>query len=95
VNGQIVTVAEEATVIQKFQEIEQVKIKVKMVGIFECIGETELHDFEEFGRINGSAIIFPYIREHIANVSLKAGIGAIILPPINFTKNKSGNRKTE
>lgn len=58
-----------------------------MVGIFECIGETLLKDYEEFGRINGAAIIFPYIREHITTLSLKAGIGVIIIPPINFVKN--------
>ncbi|MDR0864277.1 MAG: protein-export chaperone SecB [Candidatus Symbiothrix sp.] len=88
VNDKVITVAEEATLVQKFQDVEQVKIKVKMIGIFECIGESALKDFDEFGKINGAAIIFPYIREHITNISLKAGIGAIILPPVNFTKNK-------
>lgn len=29
--------------------------------------------------------MFPYIREHITALSLKAGLGSIILPPINFT----------
>jgi preprotein translocase subunit SecB len=86
VNGKTITVVDEATLVQKFQDIEQVKIKVKMVGVFECTGETQLKNFEEFGRINGAAIIFPYIREYITNISLKAGIGAIILPPVNFTK---------
>jgi preprotein translocase subunit SecB len=88
VNGKLITVAEEATLVQKFQDVEQVKIKVKMVGVFECIGESLLKDFDEFGNINGAAIIFPYIREHITTLSLKAGIGAIILPPVNFTNNK-------
>jgi preprotein translocase subunit SecB len=86
VNGKTITVVDEATLVQKFQDIEQVKIKVKMIGVFECIGESALKDFEEFGKINGAAIIFPYIREYITNISLKAGIGAIILPPVNFTK---------
>ena len=58
-----------------------------MVGIFECIGESQLKDYEKFGKINGAAIIFPYIREHITNLSMKAGLGPIILPPVNFTKN--------
>jgi preprotein translocase subunit SecB len=86
VNGKVITVAEEATLVQKFQEVEQVKVKVKMIGVFECIGDSQLKNFDEFGRVNGAAIIFPYIREHITNISLKAGIGAIILPPVNFTK---------
>lgn len=87
VNDKVITVAEEAILIQTFQEIEQFKFKVKMIGIFECVGESQLTDFDEFGRINGAAIIFPYIREHITNISLKAGIGTIILPPVNFTKS--------
>jgi preprotein translocase subunit SecB len=87
VNGKTITVAEEVSVEQKFQEIEQVKIKVKMVGIFEIIGEPSIENLDEFGKINGAAIIFPYIREHITNLSLKGGIVAILLPPVNFTNN--------
>lgn len=87
VEDNVISVAETVTVIQKCDEIEQVKIKVKMVGIFESVGKSQLNDFDAFGRINGAAIIFPYIREHITNLTLKSGIPAIILPPVNFTKN--------
>ena len=86
VNGKIINVSEEVTLVQKFQDLEQVKVKVRMVGVFECVGNSQIVNFDEFGRVNGAAIIFPYIREHITNISLKAGIGAIILPPVNFTK---------
>lgn len=85
VRGRVITVAENVILVQKYDDIEQVNIKVKMIGIFESIGDSPIHDFDEFGKINGAAIIFPYIREHIANISLKSGIGAIILPPVNFT----------
>ena len=88
VSEKVITVTEEVAVVQKLKGIEQVNIKVKMVGIFKCVGESSLTDFEEFGRVNGAAIIFPYIREHITHLSLKGGIGAIILPPINFTNKK-------
>lgn len=87
VEKNIITVAETVYFTQKYNDVEQVNIEVKMVGIFECIGETLLKDYEEFGRINGAAIIFPYIREHITTLSSKAGIGVIIIPPINFVKN--------
>ena len=87
VEKNIITVAETVYFTQEYNDVEQVNIEVKMVGIFECIGETLLKDYEEFGRINGAAIIFPYIREHITTLSLKAGIGVIIIPPINFVKN--------
>ena len=87
VDNTMISVTETVTVIQKCDNVEQVKIKVKMVGIFESIGKSQLKDFDAFGRINGAAIIFPYIREHITNLTLKSGIPAIILPPVNFTTN--------
>lgn len=65
-----------------------------MVGVFKRIGDSELIDNEQFGRINGAAIIFPFVREHIANIALKAGLGSLILPPVNFTKvNVESNKK--
>lgn len=85
VNGKQITVAETVTVSQIINDEEQFSFCVKMVGVFECVGESKISDFEKFGKINGAAIIFPYIREHITNLSLKAGIGPIILPPVNFT----------
>ncbi|MBQ5984105.1 MAG: protein-export chaperone SecB [Bacteroidales bacterium] len=82
-----VIVGEEVSVIQTFQNVEQVKIRVKMVGMFTRVGESEINDLDAFGRVNGAAIIFPFIREVITNTSIKAGLPAIIIPPVNFTKN--------
>jgi preprotein translocase subunit SecB len=86
VKDKMIIVEETVTVTQEFQKNEQVKFKVKMVGIFELIGNTAIPDLKEFGEVNGAAIIFPYIREHITALSLKGGIGAILLKPVNFTK---------
>ncbi|MFW5701151.1 MAG: protein-export chaperone SecB [Cyclobacteriaceae bacterium] len=73
---------------QKYEGQEQVNCTIKMVGVFEKIGDTEL-DLEEFGHINAAAIIFPYIREHLTGLAVKAGLGVILLPPVNFTKKHS------
>lgn len=81
VNNNIISVAETVSVKKTHNNTEQFSFLVKMVGIFECIGESQLKDYEKFGKINGAAIIFPYIREHITNLSMKAGLGPIILPP--------------
>ena len=81
-----IIVEETVDVVNKNNETEQMKARVKMVGIFEVIGESQLKDLNEFGRINGAAIIFPFIREHITNLSQKGGMGSIILPPVNFAK---------
>lgn len=80
-------VTEQITLKHLLANVEEVSYIVKMVGVFEKIGDSKL-DMEEFGRVNGAAIIFPYIREHITNLSAKAGLGLLILPPMNFTKSK-------
>ena len=74
------------TVTNKLKDEEQYKIVVSFVGVFKRTGNSQISDNELFGRINGAAIIFPFVREHIANISLKAGLGSLILPPVNFTK---------
>lgn len=66
--------------------------KIKMLGIFD---QPENPDFliRGFGKINGPAIIFPFIREHLATVSMKSGISPILLPPINFVKHSEEKKK--
>jgi preprotein translocase subunit SecB len=59
--------------------------EVKTVGFFEKSGTPAISD-EQFININAPAIIFPFIREHIASLALKGGLGTILLPPINFVK---------
>lgn len=84
-----ITVIEDVVVKQYFEDKEQVNISVKMAGIFECVGDPLIKDYNEFGKVNAAAIIFPYIREHISSLALKAGLGPLILPPINFAKQQT------
>lgn len=91
-------IVEETVIVSSIVDnIEQFLIRVTMKGVFVCVGDTELQDYDKFGRINGAAIIFPYIREHITNLSLKAGLGPIILEPVNFAavakKKATTNKK--
>ncbi len=72
---------------QIFKDKTQVEATIIMVGVFEKFGESDL-DLEEFGQVNGAAIIFPYIREHLTSLSAKAGLGLILLPPVNLTARK-------
>lgn len=87
VNGEQINVAETVTITQRCDDIEQVKIKVRMVGLFEHFGDLMI-PLETFGKVNGAAIIFPYIREHITSLSQKAGLPPIILPTVNFAKQE-------
>ncbi|MBN2764905.1 MAG: protein-export chaperone SecB [Paludibacteraceae bacterium] len=70
---------------QEFNGVEQVMAVISMIGVFEKYGDSPL-DLEQFGHVNGAAIIYPYIREHLSNLSAKAGLGLIFLPPVNLTK---------
>jgi preprotein translocase subunit SecB len=88
VKENIVYVTEKIDYTQSLNEVEEVNCTIEMAGVFEKIGDTPIADLAQFGYINGAAIIFPYIREHLSNLSAKAGLGLIILPPVNFTKKK-------
>jgi len=59
---------------------------IEMLGIFEQVGESILTP-EQFGKVNGAAIIFSFISEHLAGLCNKSGIGFVLLSPINFTNN--------
>ncbi len=85
VNAPTITVEETVDLTQSHKGNRQMKIFVKMIGIFRVVGESKIKDLEAFGRINGASIIFPYIREHITSITQKGGMGALILPPVNFT----------
>lgn len=85
VNDNVVVVTEVIKYNQIFNDIEEVSAIIKMVGVFEKFGDSVL-DLENFGNVNGAAIIFPYIREHLTNLTAKAGLGLLIIPPFNFTK---------
>lgn len=85
VNENTVVVTEEIKYNQTFNDVQEVSAIIKMVGVFEKFGDSIL-DLESFGNVNGAAIIFPYIREHLTNLTSKAGLGLIIIPPFNFTK---------
>lgn len=67
------------------------KVKVTVSGYF-LISETE--NFEEFLIVNGSAIIFPYVRSILSMVSSFDSETALLIPTVNILeimKNKSEN----
>ncbi|RAJ04072.1 preprotein translocase subunit SecB [Chitinophaga skermanii] len=59
------------------------QIRIKMVGLFEKAGDAVLSE-EAFKKVNAPAIIYPFIREHVSSLTLKAGIGTVLLPSVNF-----------
>lgn len=69
----------------KKEDIVEIFITILMLGIFEKFGEVSIEPME-FGQVNGAAILYPYIREQVSNIALKAGMGNVLLPPVNFVK---------
>ena len=84
VKDNIVSVELRVNVKQMQNDTPLSELSATMVGTFEKKGDSPIDNMEDFGRINGASIIYPFIREHIANLAMKAGLGPIMLPPVNF-----------
>lgn len=55
-------------------------------GMFAFDGEPDEQTLKSVSSINAPAIIFPYIRETIADLTRRAGFPPLHLQPINFVK---------
>ena len=53
---------------------------------FELPKEISDEEIEKIGLINCAAIIFPYLREHLADLIRRSGLPPYHLPPINFVR---------
>lgn len=77
---------------QVFNTVSEVQCTIKYLGVFEYTGDEEI-DLEKFGRTNGAAIIFPYIREYFTTLATKSGIGLIFIPPFAFLDTNKKEKK--
>jgi|SRR6185312_3372663 len=68
-----------------------VNADVKMAGLFTIPDNNDL-PLDTFINVNAPAMIFPFIREHLSSLSLKAAINPILLQPINFVKLSNDNK---
>lgn len=53
-------------------------------GLFLLNRRAKTKEIEPFARINCPAILFPFVRECIADITRRAGLNPLILPAINF-----------
>lgn len=60
-------------------------LEVAVEGIFE--GDNN-EDLEKFSHFHAPAHLFPFIREVIANTTMRAGIPPVLLPPVNLVDTK-------
>lgn len=64
-------------------------------GLFSFSKELTEKEFDLFKNINCPAIVFPYIREQVADLSRRSGFPPLHLPPVNFVKMHKKNSKEE
>jgi len=50
---------------------------------------------DKVARINCAAIVFPYLREVVADITRRANLPSLNLPPVNFVEIYLANTKTE
>ncbi|MBF0224668.1 MAG: protein-export chaperone SecB [Desulfobacterales bacterium] len=60
--------------------------KITLSGVFEFKESIEQKLFDSYIKINCPSIMFPYIRETLADIIRRSGFPPIHLPPINFLK---------
>ncbi|MCF8257572.1 MAG: protein-export chaperone SecB [Flavobacteriales bacterium] len=61
----------------------EVRSRILMQGVFKQVGNPEL-PIEAFAKTNAPAIVFPFLREHLASQTLKALLRPVVLPPVNI-----------
>jgi len=66
-------------------EEKTLRIQVGILGIFES--DVDITKEKSFIEVNAPAIIFPYIRAYVSNLTSMSGIQPILLPTYNMTKN--------
>ena len=61
-------------------------LEIEYAGLFILNKRASKKDIEPFAKINCPAILFPFLRECIADITRRAGFNPLILPSINFVK---------
>lgn len=69
-------------------QIENHFISIQCKSLFNFEEETKFEEIPDYFYTNCIAIIFPYLRGFISNVTLQANIAPIILPTLNLVSLK-------
>ncbi|MGX7329798.1 protein-export chaperone SecB [Enterococcus bulliens] len=62
---------------------EEMKLNIEVSGFFSINVETSVDEITEFLTVNGTAIVFPYIRSMVSMLTSLDSSQALILPTIN------------
>jgi len=73
-------------------------LDIQYEGIFKLNKSVAKKKIKPFAEINCPAILFPFLRECIADITRRAGFTALLLPAINFielAKKRKGEKKSQ
>ncbi|MEZ7890167.1 MAG: protein-export chaperone SecB [Candidatus Wallbacteria bacterium] len=71
------------------------ELSCSMVGYFSTDEENPNMSLEKFSEYNAPALMLPYIREVVANTTLRSGLKPVILPPFNIVALINKNKQNE
>lgn len=74
-------------------ENQPFRFLVAYEGIFSFENMPQKDTLEQIAYINCASIIFPYVRETIADLTRRASLQPLNLPPFNFVANYKQNRE--
>ncbi|MBU0463568.1 MAG: protein-export chaperone SecB [Proteobacteria bacterium] len=68
-------------------------LQIVMNGLFELGYDISDEEIDQLANINLAAILFPFLREVVADITIKAGFAPLLLPPINFVEVYQKNQE--
>ncbi|SDT87888.1 protein-export chaperone SecB [Desulfobacula phenolica] len=68
-------------------------LTVVLTGVFELKFQISDEELDKLANINLAAILFPFLRQVVADTTMKAGFAPLLLPPINFSKAYMSKQK--
>lgn len=72
-------------------ESAPINVSIEMGGIFQFKEKPAAEKIGEIAEINCAAIVFPFAREVIADLTRRSGLPPFLLPPINFVEFYKSN----
>lgn len=71
------------------------KLSIKYEGFFSLNRRATKKEIVPYAKVNCNAILFPFVREVIADITRRAGYAPFILEPINFVEIAKQSEKKD
>ena len=62
---------------------QNLMLNLRVIGFFRYDGE-QVKEINQFLYLNGPAILFPYVRSYVSNITALSGLPPIIMPTLNM-----------